>query len=106
MATTFYGVNRSINPDRLAGIVVDDSALPAASNTKNSRHFQKAFMRARNHGLSNDNCLIVVNPFDFQDISDEAELRNRFVTPTTGTGKKSATAGINKQLLLLQTLLT
>lgn len=95
ISTTFYGVNRSINPDRLAGIVVDDSALAAASNTK-IKTLQKAFMRARNHGLSNDNCLIVVNPFDFQDISDELELRNRFVTPTTGTGKKSATAGINK----------
>lgn len=95
IGTDFYGVNRSRNPDKLAGVLVDDSALAKASNTK-IKTIQKAFMRARNHGLSNNNALIIVNPFDFQDISDELELRNRFVTPTSTASKKNATAGISK----------
>ncbi len=96
IGTSFYGVNRSINPDRLAGVIVDDSALSYSTTNTFTKTIQKAFMRARNHGLSNDNALIIVNPFDYQVISDELELRNRLVTPTSGTSKKDATFGINK----------
>lgn len=95
LSDSFFGVNRSVASDRLAGILVDDSALSAATNTKLAT-IQKAFMRARNHGLSNENAIIVVNPFDFAKLSDEMELRNRLVAPVSSAGQKEATFGFNK----------
>ena len=92
ISTSFFGVNRSISPDRLAGVLVNDSALAKATNKK-ADTIKKAIARVRRHGSLAD--LIVMNDNDFLEFSNEIESTNTYFTQTSTKGKKSATVGFS-----------
>lgn len=92
ISTSFFGVNRSISPDRLAGVLVDDSAL-AKATYKKADTIKKAIARVRRHGSLAD--LIIMNDNDFLEFSNEIETTNTYFTQTSTKGKKSATVGFS-----------
>lgn len=93
LSATFFGVNRSVSPDRLAGVLVDDHALSAASNTK-SATIQKAIQRVRRHGSMAD--LIIMNDEDFLAFSKEIESTNTYFTATSTKESKKASVGFKE----------
>ena len=90
IATSFFGVNRSVSPDRLAGVLVNDSALSATSNTK-AATLKKAILRVRRHGSKAD--LIVMNDEDFLAFANEIESTNTYFTATSTKESKKASVG-------------
>lgn len=92
ISTSFFGVNRSVSPDRLAGALVDDSAL-AKATYKKADTIKKAIARVRRHGSLAD--LIIMNDNDFLAFSNEIETTNTYFTQTSTKGKKSATVGFS-----------
>ena len=93
ISTSFYGVNRSVSPDRLAGVLVDDSALSAAT-AKKSASIKKAIQRVRRHGSNAD--LIILNDEDFLALAGEIESTNTYFTATSTKEAKKASVGIRE----------
>lgn len=83
---TFFGVNRSVASDRLAGAFY----VPAASETK-VVSIQKLIKKVRRQGSQAD--FIVLNDSDWAEVSQALETTNSFFTQTTGKGKKAFVAG-------------
>lgn len=84
---TFYGVNRSVASDRLAGSFV----MPAATTEKKVETVQKLIKKVRRLGSQAD--FIVMNDEDWLDLSKEIETTNTYFTQTSGKSKKSFVAG-------------
>ena len=91
LGTSFFGVTRSTSPDRLAGVLVDDSAVSTATHKAT---LQKAILRVRNHGSLAD--LIVLNPQDFLKLSNEIESTNTYFTATSTKEAKKASVGFKE----------
>lgn len=91
-AGTFCGVNRSYAPDRLAGALVDDSAVSTATK---SATLKKLILKCRRAGSMAD--LIVMNDEDFLALSAEIETTNTYLSKIgEGNGQKKATVGISE----------
>lgn len=87
LSTSFFGVNRSISPDRLAGVLVDSHATNEAKKVT----IQKAINRVRRHGSKAD--LIIMNDEDFLAFSAELESTNTYFTATSTKEAKKASVG-------------
>ena len=90
LSTSFFGVNRSISPDRLAGVLVDSHA----TNEAKSVTIKKAIKRVRRHGSKTD--MIILNDEDFLALSDEIESTNTYFTATSTKEAKKASVGIRE----------
>ena len=90
LSTSFFGVNRSISPDRLAGVFVDSHATNEAKNVT----IKKAIKRVRRHGSKAD--LIIMNDEDFLALSGEIESTNTYFTATSTKEAKKASVGIKE----------
>lgn len=89
IAKSFFDVDRSIAPDRLAG-----SFYKAASTEDASESVKAAIKLARRHGSRAD--IIVMNDDDFAKFAEEIETTNTFFTATSTLDKKNATVGISR----------
>ena len=89
--TSFFGVDRSVAKDRLAGAFYD-----ATSNTneKKSVSVQKLIQKCRRQGSQAD--LIIMNDEDFMAFSDEIQTSNTYFTQTSTKEKRSANVGFDK----------
>ena len=88
--TSFFGVDRSIATDRLAGAFYDASAI----NEKKSVTIQKLLQKCRRQGSQAD--LIVMNDSDFLEFSAEIEATNTYFTQTSTKAKREANVGFDK----------
>ena len=88
---SFFGVNRTIAKDRLAGAFYD-----ATSNTneKKSVSVQKLLQKCRRQGSQAD--LIIMNDDDFLEFSAEIETTNTYFTETSTKAKREANVGFDK----------
>jgi hypothetical protein len=94
IGTTFYGVNRSVAPDRLAGQFVQRNA---GANEPYTQALLRAVKQARRGGGVVD--LIVVNDDDFGFIMNEALANRTFYQSIQGgnsTGKNNVSQGIDQ----------
>lgn len=89
IATSFFGVNRSVATDRLAGQYVKGTA----SSDKISDLVQSLLLKCRRAGSEAD--LIVMNDEDFLTLSKEIQSTNTYFTQTSTKGKRSANIGMN-----------
>lgn len=89
IAKDFFGVDRSIAPDRLAG-----SYYKAASTEDASDSVKAAIKLARRHGSRAD--IIIMNDDDFAKFSEEIEATNTFFTATSTLERKQAAVGITR----------
>ncbi|MCQ2587928.1 MAG: hypothetical protein MJ174_07420 [Treponema sp.] len=94
IGTLFFGVNRSVSSDRLAGAFYDGTAETVSANQKKSYAVQQLLRKLRRQGSKCD--LIVMNDADFLDFAKEIETTNTYFTSTTGKGKKVANVGISE----------
>ena len=85
----FFGVDRSVNPDRLAGAFYDATG---ASETKTSA-VTKLLKKLRRQGSLCD--MIVMNDDDFLEFSNEIQSTNTYFTSTSTKEKKNATVGFS-----------
>lgn len=88
IATPFYGVNRSIAADRLAG-----AFYKAASSESKLSAVQNLLMKVRRQGSTAD--MIVMNDVDWLDLSKLIQTTNTYFTQTSDKGKKTAVAGFS-----------
>ena len=88
--TSFFGVDRSIAADRLAGAFYDASAI----DEKKSVTVQKLLQKCRRQGSQAD--LIVMNDSDFLEFSAEIEATNTYFTQTSTKAKREANVGFDK----------
>lgn len=94
IATNFYGVNRSIAPDRLAGQYI---LRNAGANEAYTQALLRGVKQARRGGAVVD--MIVVNDDDFGFIMNEALANRTFFQNVQGgesTGKNKVTQGIDQ----------
>lgn len=84
--TSFYGVNRSVAPDRLAGGFVAGTAGEEKYKT-----LQRAIQVARRQGSIAD--LIVLNDNDWLALANEIQTTNTYFTQTSTKEKRKATVG-------------
>lgn len=89
ISQSFYGVNRSVAPSRLAGAFVDGTG-----DTKKSATLIKLIKQVRRQGSKAD--IIVLNDEDWKDISDEIQNTNTYMSETKTTGKRSVNVGLDK----------
>lgn len=89
IAKDFFGVDRSIAPDRLAG-----SYYKAATTEDANDSVKQSIKLARRHGSRAD--LIVMNDEDFMKFADEIETSNTFFTATSTMERKQAAVGITR----------
>lgn len=87
LSTTFFGVDRSVAPDRLAGAFYDASAI----NEKKSVTIQKLLQKCRRQGSQAD--LIIMNDEDFLEFSAEIDTTNTYFTQTSTKEAKKASVG-------------
>jgi len=87
IATSFFGVDRSVNPDRLAGAFYNGTG---ASEAKKSC-IMKLIKQLRRQGSLCD--MIVMNDNDFLAFAAELETTNTFFTATSTKEKKTANVG-------------
>lgn len=85
-STAFFGVNRNVAPDRLAGAYFDGS-----NETKYVNAIQKLLQIVRRQGSTAD--LIVVNDEDWLQIAQEIESTNTYFTQTSTKSKRQAATG-------------
>ena len=85
----FFGVDRSVNPDRLAGAFYNGTG---ASETKKSC-VTKLIKQLRRQGSLCD--MIVMNDDDFLAFSAELETTNTYFTATSTKEKKTANVGFS-----------
>ena len=90
LSTSFFGVDRSIAADRLAGAFYDASAI----NEKKSTSVQKLLQKCRRQGSQAD--LIIMNDEDFLAFSDEIQTSNTYFTQTSTKAKREANVGFDK----------
>lgn len=88
IGTDFFGVNRSVAADRLAGAFVK----AAATTEKKVDTIQKLIKKVRRQGSLAD--LIVMNDDDFLALSNEIETTNTYFTQTSTKSKKQASIGV------------
>jgi hypothetical protein len=88
--TSFFGVDRSIATDRLAGAFYDASA----TDEKKSVTVQKLLQKCRRQGSQAD--LIIMNDSDFLEFSAEIEATNTYFTQTSTKAKREANVGFDK----------
>jgi hypothetical protein len=88
--TSFFGVDRSIATDRLAGAFYDASAI----DEKKSVTVQKLLQKCRRQGSQAD--LIIMNDSDFLEFSAEIEATNTYFTQTSTKAKREANVGFDK----------
>ena len=89
IATSFFGVDRSVNPDRLAGAFYNGTG---ASEAKKSC-IMKLIKALRRQGSLCD--MIVMNDNDFLAFAAELETTNTFFTATSTKEKKTANVGFS-----------
>jgi len=89
IGTSFFGVNRSLATDRLAG-----AFYQAASTTeKISTTIQNLLKKVRRQGSKAD--LIVMNDADFLTFSEEIASTNTYFTATSTKAKRQAATGFD-----------
>jgi hypothetical protein len=86
----FFGVDRSVNPDRLAGAFYDATG---ASETKTSA-VTKLIKKLRRQGSLCD--MIVMNDDDFLTFSNEIQSTNTYFTATSTKEAKKASVGFSE----------
>ena len=89
----FFGVDRSVNPDRLAGAFYDATGAASAATQKKSYAVTQLIKKLRRQGSLCD--MIVMNDDDFLEFAQEIETTNTFFTQTATKGKKEATIGFS-----------
>ncbi len=89
----FFGVDRSVNPDRLAGAFYDATSAASAATQKKSYAVTQLIKKLRRQGSLCD--MIVMNDDDFLEFAQEIETTNTFFTQTSTKGKKEATIGFS-----------
>ena len=90
LSTSFFGVDRSVASDRLAGAFYDASAI----NEKKSESVQKLLQKCRRQGSQAD--LIIMNDEDFLEFSNEIATTNTYFTQTSTKAKREANVGFDK----------
>lgn len=90
LSTSFFGVDRSIAKDRLAGAFYDGSAV----DEKMSVAVQKLIQKCRRQGSQAD--LIIMNDADFLKFAAEIEATNTYFTQTSTKAKREANVGFDK----------
>lgn len=90
LSTSFFGVDRSIAKDRLAGAFYDASAI----DEKMSVSVQKLIQKCRRQGSQAD--LIIMNDADFLKFASEIEATNTYFTQTSTKAKREANVGFDK----------
>src|SRR5574344_1044699 len=88
IGTSFFGVNRSINPDKLAG-----NFYAAGASEKLSTSVQKLILLCRRCGSKAD--LIAMNDEDFLTFTQEIQTTNTYFTATSTKEKRKANVGIS-----------
>ena len=88
IGTSFYGVNRAVAPDRLAG-----QFYAAPTGEKKSVSVQNLIRKIRRAGGQPD--LIIMNDVDWFELAKEVETTNTLFTQTASKGKKKATVGFS-----------
>lgn len=86
---TFFNVNRSAAPERLAGIYVQ-----GASGANKLNVLQDALRKARRQGSEAD--IIIMNDEDWLEVSKLLETTNSYFTQTSDAGKKKAVKGFSE----------
>lgn len=89
IGTDFFGVDRSIATDRLAGAFYAESS----SSAKKADSLKALIQKVRRQGSQAD--LIIMNDEDFLAFTNEIETTNTFFTQTSTKGKKNATVGFD-----------
>ena len=87
--TPFFGVNRSVAPDRLAGQFYMESNASA----KKADSITALLRKVRRAGGVPD--IILLNEKDWYDVGKEIETTNTLFTQTSEKGKKKATMGFS-----------
>lgn len=87
-STAFFGVNRAVAADRLAGAYYDGS-----SATKYTDAVQALLQVVRRQGSTAD--MIVMNDEDFLTLSKEIESTNTYFTETSTKSKRQANVGFD-----------
>lgn len=90
LSTSFFGVDRSVASDRLAGAFYDASAI----NEKKSESVQKLLQKCRRQGSQAD--LIIMNDEDFLEFANEVATTNQYFTQTSTRVKREANVGFDK----------
>ena len=90
IATSFFGVDRSVNAERLAGAFYDATG---ASETKSSA-ITKLIKQLRRQGSLCD--MIVLNDTDFLDFANEIQSTNTYFTATSTKEAKKASVGFSE----------
>lgn len=93
IATSFFGVDRSVNPDRLAGAFYDATSNDSSDTQKKSYAVTQLIKKLRRQGSLCD--MIVMNDDDFLAFSREIETSNTYFTQTSTKAKKEATIGFS-----------
>ena len=89
----FFGVDRSVNPDRLAGAFYDATSAATSATQKKSYAVTQLIKKLRRQGSLCD--MIVMNDTDFLDFAQEIETSNTYFTQTSTKAKKEATIGFS-----------
>ena len=92
IGTSFFGVDRSVNPDRLAGAFVDATGATGDAQKK-SHTVTTLIKKLRRQGSLCD--MIVMNDDDFLEFAREIETSNTYFTQTSTKEKKNATIGFS-----------
>lgn len=85
--TKFFGVDRSVAPDRLAGAFYEETS----STAKMADAVQTLMQKCRRQGSLAD--MLVINDEDWVKLSKEIEASNSYFTQTSTKSKKSAVIG-------------
>lgn len=93
IGTSFFGVDRSVCADRLAGAFYDATGASSAATQKKSYAVMQLIKKLRRQGSQCD--LIVMNDSDFMDFSNEIETTNTFFTQTSTKESKKASIGFS-----------
>lgn len=89
IATPFFNVTRSVNPDALAG-----AFILGASGDKKVDTIQKLIKAVRRKGSQAN--LIVLNDNDWLDVANEIQTTNTYFTQTSSRGRREANVGFDK----------
>lgn len=89
ITTTFFNVNRSVAPDRLAG-----GFIAATSGEQKYKTLQRAIQVGRRQGSLAD--LIVLNDNDWLALADEIGNKNQYFTQTSTKARREANVGFDK----------
>lgn len=95
IGTNFFGVNRSVCVDRLAGAFYDATGAATADTQKKTYAVTQLIKKLRRQGSLCD--MIVMNDTDFLEFAREIETTNTYLSKIgEGNGKKKATVGISE----------